>query len=78
MKDLIELCKSTYSWLKVECTHGESVASVLRWLKIDSKQGVSAIEYGLLAALVALVLITAVTKAGSNLKAVFTSVSTQV
>jgi pilus assembly protein Flp/PilA len=55
-----------------------SVASVLRWLKIDAKHGVSAIEYGLLAALIALAVITAVSRAGTNLRAVFTPVSTQV
>lgn len=49
-----------------------------RWLKLDSKRGVSAIEYGLLAALIALVIITAVTTLGTNLKTVFTEIATQV
>ncbi|MGO9545943.1 MAG: Flp family type IVb pilin [Rhodomicrobium sp.] len=52
--------------------------STIRWLKVESKRGVSAVEYGLLASLIALVIIAAVTSAGTNLKAVFTSISTQV
>ncbi|MGO8955518.1 MAG: Flp family type IVb pilin [Rhodomicrobium sp.] len=52
--------------------------TVLRWLKVESKRGVSAIEYGLLAALIALVIIAGVTTVGTNLKGVFTSISTQV
>ncbi len=56
----------------------EASKSTLRWLKVESKRGVSAVEYGLLAALVALVIIAAVTTVGTNLKGVFTSISTQV
>jgi pilus assembly protein Flp/PilA len=52
--------------------------SALAWLKIESNRGASAVEYGLLAALIALVIIAAVTTVGTNLKSVFTSISTQV
>ncbi|MGO8953748.1 MAG: Flp family type IVb pilin [Rhodomicrobium sp.] len=52
--------------------------SVLLWLNVPSRRGVSAIEYGLLAALIALAIIAAVTTAGTKLKGVFTSVSSQV
>jgi pilus assembly protein Flp/PilA len=52
--------------------------SALRWLKVESKRGVSAVEYGLLAALVAIVIITAVTSLGTNLKTVFNSIATSV
>jgi pilus assembly protein Flp/PilA len=38
--------------------------------------GVTAIEYGLIAALIAVVIITAVTAVGSDLKATFTAIST--
>jgi pilus assembly protein Flp/PilA len=48
------------------------------WLKVSSNRGVSAIEYGLLAALIALVIIAGVTTLGTNLKAVFTTISTSV
>jgi pilus assembly protein Flp/PilA len=41
------------------------------WLKVRSSRGASAIEYGLLGALVALVIIVGVTRLGTNLKAVF-------
>ena len=39
------------------------------------EQGATAIEYGLIAALIAVVIITAVTSVGTQLKAVFTSVA---
>ncbi len=48
------------------------------WFRVESEQGVAAIEYGLLAALIAVVIITAVTTLGTNLKGVFTSVATSI
>jgi pilus assembly protein Flp/PilA len=48
------------------------------WLKVRSNRGVSAIEYGLLAALIALVIIAAVTTLGTNLKGVFNTISTSI
>jgi pilus assembly protein Flp/PilA len=42
---------------------------------IVSESGVTAIEYGLIAALVAIVIIGAITTIGLNLTAVFTGVS---
>jgi pilus assembly protein Flp/PilA len=56
----------------------EPSKTFLRWLKVESKRGVSAIEYGLLAALIAVVIIAAVTTVGTNLKSVFTSISATV
>ena len=41
----------------------------------QDEEGVTAIEYGLIAALIAVVIIGAVTLVGTELKAVFTSVS---
>ncbi|ABQ33744.1 putative Flp/Fap pilin component [Bradyrhizobium sp. BTAi1] len=41
------------------------------WLSIDSESGVTAIEYGLLAALIAVVIIVGVTLIGTNLQAIF-------
>ncbi len=49
-----------------------------RWLRAGSKRGVSAIEYGLLAALIALVIISAVTTLGNNLQVVFNTISTSI
>jgi len=42
---------------------------------ISDEQGVTAIEYGLIAALVAVVIITAVTALGTGLSATFNSVA---
>ena len=46
---------------------------ILAFLKDES--GVTAIEYGLIAALIAIVIIGAVATVGTNLSGVFTSVS---
>ncbi|MGA9216409.1 MAG: Flp family type IVb pilin [Methylocella sp.] len=43
---------------------------------IDDQTGVTAIEYGLIAALIAVVIITAVQTVGTDLTATFTSVAT--
>ena len=53
-------------------------AALMRWLRLNSKRGVSAIEYGLLAALIAVAIITAVTTVGTNLTGIFTSVASKV
>ena len=44
-------------------------------LRLD-KRGVTAMEYGLIAALIAVVIITAVTNVGTHLSTVFTSIKT--
>jgi pilus assembly protein Flp/PilA len=49
---------------------------VTRFLKEES--GATAIEYGLIAALIAAVLITALTTLGTNLSAKFTDIATTV
>ena len=43
---------------------------------INDQAGVTAIEYGLIAALVAVIIITAVTKVGTSLSGTFQSVAT--
>ncbi|HEY4847115.1 MAG TPA: Flp family type IVb pilin [Methylocella sp.] len=43
---------------------------------INDQAGVTAIEYGLIAALIAVVIIVAVTSVGSKLSTTFTSVAT--
>jgi pilus assembly protein Flp/PilA len=45
---------------------------------ISSESGATAIEYGLIAALIAVVIITALTTIGSNLTTSFTSVGTSL
>ena len=46
-------------------------------LKLD-KKGVTALEYGLIAALIAVAIITSVTLLGTNLAATFTNVANQL
>jgi pilus assembly protein Flp/PilA len=45
---------------------------------IDSERGVTAIEYGLIASLIAVAIITAVTLVGTNLAATFTTIAGKV
>jgi pilus assembly protein Flp/PilA len=45
---------------------------------IKDEAGVTAIEYGLIAALVAVVIITAVTTLGSHLSGIFNTIATSV
>jgi pilus assembly protein Flp/PilA len=42
---------------------------------IESEEGVTAIEYGLIAALIAVAIITAVTLVGTDLAALFTTIA---
>lgn len=53
---------------------------VVKFIKTFARdeEGVTAIEYGLIAALIAVVIIAAVTTAGVNLKAVFTKIGTEL
>jgi pilus assembly protein Flp/PilA len=54
------------------------VRSACAWLKVDSEKGVAAIEYGLLAALIALAIITAVTLVGTSISDLFNAVAKQL
>ncbi len=45
---------------------------------VNDESGATAIEYGLIAALIAVVIITAVTTLGSNLKGQFGNIANQV
>lgn len=45
---------------------------------VKDEEGVTAVEYGLIAALVAVVIITAVTLLGTNLSSLFSSVATTI
>ncbi len=49
----------------------------LNWLKslIEQDEGVTAIEYGLIAALIAVVIIAAITLVGTELNTTFTTIS---
>lgn len=52
------------------------MSKVLKFFRDDS--GATAIEYGLIAALLSVVIIAAVTLVGENLQAVFTSIATSL
>jgi pilus assembly protein Flp/PilA len=51
---------------------------VAAWLVIDSKRGVTAIEYGLIAALIALGIIAGVTLIGTHLAGIFNYIAPKV
>jgi pilus assembly protein Flp/PilA len=51
---------------------------VAGWLSIESESGVTAIEYGLLASLVALAIIVGATLLGTNLGGLFTYIAGKV
>ena len=54
----------------------ERMTILKNFLKNDS--GVTAIEYGLIAALIAVVIITAVTSVGTNLSTTFTTIASKL
>ncbi len=66
---------SFYSWEIANTDVRALSRKVARWADVDSESGVTAIEYGLLAALVAVVIIGGATALGNKLSAVFTGVS---
>ena len=49
--------------------------SLARWLKLNDEQGVTAIEYGLIATLIALAIIVGVTLVGTNLNTLFNDIA---
>lgn len=51
--------------------------TVSAWFSVDSESGVTAIEYGLIAALIAVAIIVAVTAVGTNLSGLFSYVATK-
>ena len=48
------------------------------WFSLDSESGVTAIEYGLIASLIAVAIIVAVTLVGTNLSGLFNYIAGQV
>jgi pilus assembly protein Flp/PilA len=52
--------------------------AIARLLLVESERGVTAIEYGLIASLIALAIITAVTLTGTNLGSLFTYIGGKV
>ncbi len=52
--------------------------AVAGWFSIESERGVTAIEYGLIASLVALAIIVGITALGVNLNSLFTYIGGKV
>lgn len=48
------------------------------WFSLTSERGVTAIEYGLIAALIAVVIVGGITLIGTNLQAVFAYVAGKI
>jgi pilus assembly protein Flp/PilA len=57
-------------------SHLPVVAKIAPALK--NRRGVAALEYGLIASLIAVVIITAVTALGGNMSTMFTMISTKI
>jgi pilus assembly protein Flp/PilA len=51
---------------------------VAHWLAVDSEKGVTAIEYGLIASLVAIAIIVGITLVGTNLNSLFNYIGGKV
>ncbi len=49
--------------------------NIARFMSIESESGVTAIEYGLIASLIAVAIITAVALVGTNLAATFNTIA---
>lgn len=54
------------------------VQSACAWFKVGSEEGAAALEYGLLAALIAVMIVSAVGLVGTNLQGVFNSLAANI
>jgi pilus assembly protein Flp/PilA len=52
--------------------------TIARYLSVESEKGVTAIEYGLIASLVAIAIIIGITLVGTNLNALFSYIGGKV
>jgi pilus assembly protein Flp/PilA len=52
--------------------------TVAGWFSLTSERGVTAIEYGLIASLIAVVIIAGITLIGTNLQAVFAYIAGKI
>jgi pilus assembly protein Flp/PilA len=52
--------------------------TVSGWFSLDSESGVTAIEYGLIASLIAVAIIVAITLVGTNLSGLFNYIAGKV
>jgi pilus assembly protein Flp/PilA len=63
---------------KLNRTHEDKTMKTLFTRFAKDESGATAIEYGLISALIAVVIITAVTTVGTNLKTTFNTVATKL
>lgn len=68
----------TAGWRVESSTYGEKVMKQMIARFWKEEEGVTAIEYGLIAALIAIVIITGATAVGTNLNSLFTYISTKL
>ncbi|MFT8671191.1 Flp family type IVb pilin [Acetobacter orientalis] len=54
------------------------VAKITSFFKTNDKRGVTAIEYGLIAALISVVIVASATTAGQSLKSIFSTISSSM
>ncbi len=66
------------SFADMEKIMQEFLETINSLFPIADKKGVTAIEYGLIAALIAVVIITAITSVGTNLTTIFTTIATKL
>jgi len=59
-------------------TANRATKYLARLFIVEDKKGVTAIEYGLIASLIAVVIITAVTLVGTDLSTVFNTIATNL
>jgi pilus assembly protein Flp/PilA len=52
--------------------------SIANWFSLTSERGVTAIEYGLIASLIAVVIIAGITLIGTNLQTVFAYIAGKI
>ena len=72
---LFECCNiSTIKVIKMRSL----IKKMSNWFSLDSESGVTAIEYGLIASLIAVAIIVAVTLVGTNLSGLFTYIAGKV
>jgi pilus assembly protein Flp/PilA len=64
---------NVFKYLKM-MTPKEIGTRLARWLSIESESGVTAIEYGLIAALIAIAIVVSVTLTGTRLSGLFSYV----
>jgi pilus assembly protein Flp/PilA len=57
---------------------GSLIKKMSSWFSLDSESGVTAIEYGLIASLIAVAIIVAVTLVGTNLAGLFNYIAGKV